>query len=474
MITKRNPFLRRFAWFGVASALLFSVPFASAQDQKDQKQFQLSEKVSTSLSKLVELQKSKNYQGMLDLVDTQLKGVAPTSYDACYLLDMKAKIYLQLDQYNNAIAPWQECLKLAEQYGYKDAKDQLDITKYLSQLIFSEATSIKNDKARQDALVRESAQYLKSYIDKAAQPESDVEMLYAQILYYQATADAQHINKPMLEEARKIVEKGMLSSIKPKEGFYLLLLAILQQENDHLRSAQTMEYLLSQYPGKKDLWPMLFATYVNLAGSAKQDSSEQREYFVRAINTVDRAQKIGLMNTPRDNYNLFTLYVNAGELNIATDLLWKGLEDKRIEDTPQNWRILGAYLQQADKPLQAITALKEATKRYPKDGNLEFMIGQIYQQLDNTKEAHAHYLAAVNKGNLGDRPHQVYLYLAYTSLELNDYDGALKAIDAAAKLPDGAADPQVKSVKKGIEETIAERKAQKEAVEKAKKKAQSL
>jgi tetratricopeptide (TPR) repeat protein len=461
--TKRNIIVRRFALVGVAAALLLSAPFASGEEQK---QFQLNEKVSEALGKLKPLQDTKNFAGMLDLVNGQLKNIKPDSYDAAYLLDLKAKIYLQLDQYNNAIAPWEEALRLSEQYGYKDQKERLDITKYLAQLIFSEATQIK-DKQQQDALVTKSAQYLKRYLDHSSKPEPEVEMLYAQILYYQATSDAQHINQPLLTEARQIVEKGMLGSIKPKEGFYLLLLAILQQQNDHEHSAEVMELLLSQYPQKKDVWPMLFGTYVNLAGSAKAESPEQRQYYVRAINTLERAQSLGYMNTPRDNYNLFTLYVNAGEINLATDLLWNGMKKGTIESTPQNWRVLGAYLQQANKELQAITALQEATKLYPKDGGLNFMIGQIYQQLDKIKDARDQYKIAVDKGNLGDKPHQAWLFLAYTSLELEDYQGALKAINEAAKTPDGAKDPQVKSVKEGIEATIAEREAAKAAAKKA-------
>ena len=138
----------------------------------------------------------------------------------------------------------------------------------------------------------------------------------------------------------------------------------------------------------------------------------------------------------------------------------------RIESTPANWKILGAYYQQSNKELQAISALEEAAKLFPKEGSIEFMIGQLYQGLDKTKDAHSHYARAVAKGNLGDKPHQAYLFLAYTALELENYDEALKAINEAAKMPDGAKDPQVKSVKNGIEATIADREAAKAAAAK--------
>lgn len=464
MITYRNPIFSRFAWVGVAAALLIAAPLASAQEGEKQ-HFELSEKVSDGLQKLKPLSETKNYTGMLDLVNSLLSQVKPDSYDTAYLLDMKAKIFLQLDQYNNAIAPWEECLQLSEQKGYKDEKEQLDITKYLAQLIYSEATSVK-DHARQQELIAKSANYLKRYLQKATKQEPDTQILYTSILYAQATADEKHINQDMLKEARATIERGMLGSIRPKDSFYMLMLAIMQQQNDYLHSAEVMELLLKQYPNKKDVWPMLFGTYVNLAGGQKENSREQREYFVRAINTIEKAQSLGYMNSPRDNYNRFTLYLNAGELHLATDILYEGLKKGTIESTIANWRILGAYLQQANKELQAISVLKEATKLFPKEGALEFMIGQIYQQLDKIKDARDAYARAVAKGNLGDKPHQAWLFLAYTSLELEDYDGALKAISEAAKLPDGAKDPQVKNLKDGIDSMIQERELAKAAPKK--------
>lgn len=464
MINKRNPIFRRLAWVGLAAALAMAIPHASAQEEKHQ----VSEKVGEALQKLKPLQDAKNFQGMLDLVNGQLAGVPPTSYDAAYLLDLKARLLIQMDQLGKAIEPWEQALKLADQYKYWDDKQTLDVTKYLSQLIFSEATSSK-DKAVQTQEIADAAKYLKRYLAGATKPEPEMQMLYAQILYYQATSDSAHVNQQLLNEARKIVETGMLGSIHPKEGFYRLLLAIVQQQNDFVHSAELMELLLKEYPGKKDIWPMLFGTYVNLAGTAK-DEDQRREYYVRAINTLERAQKLGFMNTPRDNYNLVTLYINAGEFSIATDMLHAGLEKGTIESTAANWRILGAYYQQANKELQAVDALKEATKLFPKDGSLEMLIGQIYTQMDNTKEAHTHYELAVQKGNVGEKPHLAYLYLAYTALEMGDYDGALKAINQALAMPEGAKDPQVKSLKDGIEASIADRERIKAAAEAAAKK----
>jgi predicted Zn-dependent protease len=466
----RNSLFHRLACLGVAAGLALAVPYASAQDEgQDNSQGpHISEKTSDALQKLKPLQESKNYAGMMDVVNTALNAAAPTSYDAAYLLDLKARLYVQINQIPNAIEPWEQALKLSDQFKYFDAHQAEDIAKYLAELIFSNAIELK-DKNAQEQQIAQSATYLKRYLSSAKKPEAEVQTLYAQILYYQATFDPNHINQALLKQARDVIEQGMLGSIRPKESFYRLLLAILQQENDYTRSAEIMELMVKEFPTKKDIWPALFSMYINLAGTEKLEK-HRREYYVRAINTMERAQSLGFMNAPRDNYNLVTVYINAGEYGVATDLLQRGLEKGTIESTPTNWKILGSYYLQVNKEMAAARALEEACRQFPQDGSLELQLGQVYQQMDKTKEAHDHYALAVKKGNLGDHPHHAYLYLAYTALELQDFDGALKAINAAAAMPDGKKDPQVKNVKDGIEATIQEHERIKAAAEASAKK----
>ncbi|MGH9772645.1 MAG: tetratricopeptide repeat protein, partial [Candidatus Acidiferrales bacterium] len=322
MITNRFPIFRRIAWVGLATALLFSIPFATAQDD-DKQQHQLSDKVSDALQKLKPLQDAKNYSAMMAIVDSTLGQVQPTSYDAAYLYDVKARLYVGMEKYDSAIEPWEQALNLSDQFHYFDERQSQDLRKFVAQLLFSEAINSK-EKAVQRRDVNASAQYLKAYLAHTPKPEADTQMLYAQILYYRATSDEGHIDQAALKEARQIVEEGLKTAVHPRESFYLLLLTIMQQQNDNTHAAQVMEVVLRSNPNRKDIWPTLFSTYYNLASTSKEGSDQQRDYFIRAIVTIERAQKYGFMNTPRDNYNLFTLYVAAGQPSIATDLLYHG------------------------------------------------------------------------------------------------------------------------------------------------------
>ena len=100
--------------------------------------------------------------------------------------------------------------------------------------------------------------------------------------------------------------------------------------------------------------------------------------------------------------------------------------------------------------------LKEATKVFPKSGQLEFTIGQAYHGLEKSEEAMMHLQAAVAKGGL-TKPHQAYMFLAYVSFELKKFDDALDAAKKARETPEGAKDPQTKNMIRAIEETIKDR-----------------
>jgi tetratricopeptide (TPR) repeat protein len=173
------------------------------------------------------------------------------------------------------------------------------------------------------------------------------------------------------------------------------------------------------------------------------------------------------MNDPKINYNLFTIYILAGQFSTATDILHAGLKKGTIENTLQNWRILGGYYLQANKEFQAIDALKEAEKIYPKEGILDQQIGDIYHQLDKTKEAHDAYLRAVEKGSEDPqwKPWAAWQLVAYTSMELENWDEALRAIRKAAEYPEFAKDKQMVQFKKYLEDTVREREEAKKAKE---------
>jgi hypothetical protein len=287
-------------------------------------------------------------------------------------------------------------------------------------------------------------------------------MFYANILYNQAVADPKKVDPVLLKQARDEIENGLRTSVHPKETFYVLLLAVLQQENDVKRAADVLEQLVKQYPAKKDYWPSLWASYLNMANDASvsgKDEAKAREDYIRAINTVERAQANNQMKTPKDNFNLVNLYLTVGQYGKATDLLYAGLKSGAIDSDPKTWGLLAYYYQQENQEMKAIAALKEASTLFPANGGAFFVqIGQIYLGLEKTKEAFEALKEAVHRGGLEKgKEAAAYQALAYAAFELEEYTEALKAVESAANYPEGKRDSQLPKLKDAIENAIKER-----------------
>jgi tetratricopeptide (TPR) repeat protein len=465
--------LRRARIAGLAAALSLCVGSVNAatpppqqKPAEQKKEHEASEKLREALGKLKPLQDTQNYQGMLALLEAV--PVQPGSYDEALVLDMKAKIYGMTNQLTKAIAPWERAVQLSDQHKYFPDKQVLEIVFFLGQLYAQEATTSKDPKLAQEQFTK-ALTYFKRFMDNTPKPTPEAVATYAMLLYYKAIADPKKPDEALLKEARTVVERGLTTAIKPKESFYQLLLALQQQQNDLAGSAEILELLLKQNPNKKDQWQMLMALYLQLSEKAREkDPTLSREYLVRAIVTGERAQALGFLNTPKDNMTLVSLYLMANQFTKGTELLYNGMKKKTIESEPHNWRILGRYYQEASMNERAVAVLKEATELFPKNGELEVQIAQIYIQMEKTKEAFEHANKAVAKGNFeGTKPYGVHYLVAYTAYELGRIDDAQKALQAAEKFEESKKDPQFARLKDVVTEAIAEREAKNKPKEEA-------
>ena len=425
----------------------------------------LNEKVSEALQqKMKPLLDAKNWDGAMAVIDSVLVGLDPNGYDTAFLSDIKAKIFLQKNDYASAIAPMETTLRLADaNKNFFDKKTILDVVYFLAQIYYQEGTSSKDPTVQKNYFNKSSA-YIKRWLQTTPKKNQEASLFYASILYNQAVVNPDKVDLELIKRVQTEVQEGLLTSLKPKEGFYVLLLASLQQIGDLAGSAEVLELMVKVKPDNRTYWLQLLATYLNLGGGTEKDEQKSRESFARAINTMERAQALGLMQTPKDNYNLVTMYYNAGQFGRATDLLYSGLKSGAIESDLKNWQLLAYSYQQIGRDAQAIAVLKEAGTAFP-TGQIEFQIGQIYSQMDNrTAEAYAYYSKAVEKGGL-EKPHSAYMFLAYTAFELEKFDEALAAINQTIGSPDGQKDAQAPRLKQAIEDAVKEREATKQTAE---------
>lgn len=458
--------LHRITTLGIALAAISLLP-AGLRAQGDEAQQQtpsLSDDVGDGLTKVEPLVTAKDWTGALALVDSLMEKAAAGSYDETFLNEIKGQILAQKGDYVGAIKPWETALKIADEHHYFDNKHETDMLYFLSQLYYQEADADKSDREAQIYAYGRAIEYIQRWFQVSKKPTEDVSLYYSQVLYAAALAkDPNHPDAALLKQTRQQIEKTLLLSIHPKDSLYTFLLATLQQELDYVRASEYFELLLSRSPNNKNYWQDLSTLYMALAQDPKdKDERKIRRYNIRAIDTIERAQALGFMKAPRDNFTLFTLYYNIGQYGIASDLLYKGLESGSIEPDLTNWLLLAASYQQINQDFTAIEVLKEAAKRFPKNGELDFKIAQVFQQLENNQEAYNFCRKAVDTGGLA-KPQQTYMFLAYTAYEVGQIDDAKAAIDEAIKLM-VKPDHQALGLRAAIEEAIKERDEKKAPV----------
>lgn len=430
-----------------------------AQDNAPPKE--LEERTATDLDKLQPLLDAKNWDAALALIQGIRKRVDEKSYDMAIATDVEAKLYLQKGDYGKAIEPWEIAIRLGDAYKFFDPNSQQERVYFLAQIYYQEATSTKVP-AQQKQYFNKAVSYLERWLADSKKPPFDpsraeAQMFFANVLYQQASLDANNVDMKLLERSREQIENALRSSIRPKESNYLILLAIAQQRGEWERLGEILELLVKQYPGKKDYWSQLVGVYGTLAAQTK-DEDMAREYNTRAILAMERAQALGFMKTPKDNYSLFGMYFNVGQFGRATEVLHSGLRDGSIESTQNNWELLASSYQQVDKPFAAIEALTEGAKKFPKSGQLDHQIATIYYAMNRPQDAYKHAKDALGKGGL-DKPGTAHAFMAYVAWELGKLKEALAAAEKALTFPDSQRDTQLPKLKAAIEEAIREREA---------------
>ncbi len=419
---------------------------------------QLEPPTSEALSKVKDMTDAKNWEGAIALLAGQLPNVSPTSYDTAVLDEVLSKIYMQKGDYPKALQAMETALRLSDSYNYLEEKEAQELVYYIAYMYGQESSTMKS-LALQQQYLSKSTDYAKRWLAHTTAPAQDpqrqeVMLFYVNMLYNRAVLNPAVTDLKLMKECEAEIEKCLQIIDHPKENFYVLYLAALQQEGNFARSAEVLELMVKQYPAKKDYWSQLVPIYLNLAFD--KDEEKGREFNIRAILTIERAQALGFMRTPKDNYTLVGLYFNVGQFGKATELLHNGLKNGTIETVQSNWELLAYSYQQVDKPFQAIEALKEAAKHFPKSGQIDYQVAQIYYSLEKPQEAYQSLVSAVAKGHL-DKPYAVYNFQAYVAYELTKFDEAQIAVDKAIASPGSEKEPQLPRLKQAIEDALKER-----------------
>jgi Tfp pilus assembly protein PilF len=473
MIAFSSPFSFRSGRATLAVCALLAVlalPCASfaQQSQADAEKKQLSEKVRDGMTKFGPLQDEKKWTEAIALLTDLQKVAQPGTYDEFLLAYVKGQIYLATEppQPDQAVAPLEEALRVSDQQGFFDAKDERKVLKYLSQIYYGEGSAKGVAAAKQAELFVKATNYLKRLLDNERAAKlltADDVMFYAYLLVQRAQANPDKPEPALLQEARKVSEEGLQLSIAPRFDFYRLLQNVMIAQNDYASAAEILELMLKKDPNNKDGWTQLCAIYLNL-GSDEKDKEKSFENNLKAIVTYERAQALGFLKTPKDNFQLVGTYANIGQIQRASELLDAGLRSGGIESDKNKWLYLATWQQQLNQDQKATETLKEAAKHFPDTGEFEYMAAVNYYGMEKYQDALQQAKAAVAKG-MGEKTWQAWDLIAnlnYT--EFQKYDDALEAVNKALSYPDSKKDPQLPNIKTAVERAIKDRAAQLEAL----------
>jgi len=431
------------------AAILTGSVFAQQAQAPQERNYTLTDATSEALGKYRVPLDAKNYEAALAILDAQIPKVEAGSYDLALLYQIKAQTLLQKGDFQKSVEPLEKAVALSDSKTPTYFEDRVirEFVYMLTQLYYQEAAQSK-DHTIAAAYFEKADKAMQRWIKMTPKPTPEALLIHAQTLYSWASLNPDKPDKTLVERCLAEVEAGMHLTTHPKDTFYILQLVCLQMLGKNAEAAEVLELIVKQKPDSATYWQQLTAFYL----STGQET--------RAIVTYDRAQEHGFMNAPKDNINLVSVYFNLGQYEKSAELLAAGLKSGKIENDQKNWELLAFSYQQMQRPFKGIESLKDATKAFPKAGQLEFMIAQAYQGLEQPANALPHAQAAVEKGNL-TKPHQAYMFLAYVAFELKKFDVALAAAQKAAALPEGANDQQTKNMLKAIEETIKDREAKK-------------
>lgn len=449
-----SPFARKLA----LAALLVLAPAAGLHAQEAPKK-EISDEVSAAFGKLRELTDAKNFTAAVAQLDALLATAAPDSYDRALITQIKAQILLAEGKFAAAVEPLEAALALGERHAFF-APPALQDQRYLLAQIHCQLAGEHKDAALQQASYDRALDVLRRWFASASRPTADARLLSASILYNRATLVAGHPDAGRLQEARREAELGLGLQPKANLQLYVLLLATLQQLGDIPASADILELLVKQRPDSATYWQQLAATYLNLAADAK-DEPEVRRQYLRAILTFERAQALGLLDAPKDRFNLIAIYFNIQQFDRAAALLEKMLAAGSLDDARRGWELLASAYQQLRQDDRAADAFQRAIRAFPKDGQLEFALAQLHHAQGRSEAAYVHLENASAKGGLA-KPGQSALFTAYIACELQRYDDAARWLETAARHDDAKKD-EVTRLGRIVQDAIRERTALRDA-----------
>jgi predicted Zn-dependent protease len=237
-------------------------------------------------------------------------------------------------------------------------------------------------------------------------------------------------------EAVAAIQKAKSLSDKPQASWDQIEMASYFAMDKYDDAAKLAEAALAKDPNNSTLLQNVIAIYIN----AHQDQ--------KALALLERARANGQIKDQAGYMNMAKMYDNLGQNNSdpkpsamkAVGVLQEGMSKGIVQPGYDSYKLLGDSYTIAGDYKNAVAAYGKASPD-AKDGEVDFLRGQLLEQLNRHKEARDALKQAVAKGGF-KRVGAAYLTLGNAELALKNKAAARAAYEQAEQDPETRASAQ--------------------------------
>jgi tetratricopeptide (TPR) repeat protein len=221
--------------------------------------------------------------------------------------------------------------------------------------------------------------------------------------------------------ALKAIETAIAMNADPVESWYQLKLAAHYELEQYPQAAETLEVMISIWPGRKVYW-------IQLSQICYRMKQEEKSLAVLAL-----AYRNSLLDKQADLLYLSSLYSNSEVPYKAADVLEKGIRSGVVEPSRQHWTMVAEAWYSADEMEKSLVAYEQAGKATG-NGDIDLRRGFILVDLERWPAAVESLDRALEKGGLDDRKTgEAYLLRGMAHFNLGNLDGASADWDRAGR-----------------------------------------
>lgn len=333
----------------------------------------LSPRVGQEIQKLYELMQNDQFSEALAGFNTLIgnRGDGLSAYERSTVLELRANVKINLEDYRGAIADLQGAL---DANGLPPARNN-QLRYYIAQLNFQ----------------LEQYQTAINGLNQWIQTARTCGVTVDPNAYYLLAAAYTQITPPNYRSALGPAEQALANQgAEPRKGYYDLLNLIYSELNDNAKRAPLLEQMVNNWPNDKSYWTQLSGAY-SVTGKDRE-----------AFSVLEVAYRAGLIKTENELLTLIQYYSFFDNPYRGAVLLEREMNAGNIKREQKNLILLSQLWSQAREHKKSIPILREAAQN-ASNGELYYRLGMVLLADEQYAASQSALENALNRGGMDRR-----------------------------------------------------------------------